>query len=63
KWLVYSLLVPFLLHAIYDYIVSLEKNWLIFITPFMFYLWWLGLRKVKSARELSSGHIRRMTGT
>lgn len=63
KWLVYSLLVPFLLHAVYDYIISMEKNWLIIITPFMLYLWWLGLRKVKSARELSKQPIQKMTGT
>lgn len=57
KWLVYSLLVPFLLHGIYDYILTLKENWLILITPFMFFLWWLGLKKVKSARELSHEHI------
>ncbi|KAB7672914.1 glutamic-type intramembrane protease PrsW [Bacillus sp. B1-b2] len=57
KWLVYSLLVPFVLHGVYDYILTLKENWLIIITPFMFFLWWLGLKKVKSARELSHLHL------
>ena len=57
KWLVASLVVPFFLHGAYDYIITLKENWLIIITPFMLYLWWLGLRKVKSAREMSVKQI------
>ncbi|MCE4047195.1 glutamic-type intramembrane protease PrsW [Bacillus sp. Au-Bac7] len=57
KWICYSLIVPFILHGIYDYILTFQKNWLLFITPFMLFLWWLGLRKVKMARELSREHV------
>ncbi|UPO86437.1 glutamic-type intramembrane protease PrsW [Niallia sp. Man26] len=57
KWIFYSLIVPFILHGIYDYILTFQKNWLLFITPFMLFLWWLGLRKVKMARELSREHV------
>ncbi len=54
KWLVYSLLLPFLLHGIYDYILISIENWLVFIFPFMIFLWWLALKKVKVARSLHS---------
>jgi len=57
KWIFYSLVIPFILHGIYDYILTMQKNWLLFITPFMLFLWWLGLRKVKIARELSREHV------
>lgn len=52
KWLIFSLLFPFILHGVYDYILIAIENWIIFILPFMVFLWWLGLRKVKMARSL-----------
>jgi protease PrsW len=57
KWILLSLVAPFLLHGIYDYILISQKNWVIFIMPFMVFLWWLGLRKVKMARALSARHF------
>lgn len=57
KWILLSLIAPFLLHGIYDYILISQKNWVIFIMPFMVFLWWLGLRKVKLARALSARHF------
>ncbi|WP_338470116.1 glutamic-type intramembrane protease PrsW [Niallia sp. XMNu-256] len=53
KWLFLSLFVPFLLHGIYDYILYLHTTWIYFMLPFMIFLWWLGLRKVKKAHILS----------
>lgn len=53
KWLLFSLLLPVFFHGIYDYILMSFEYWLLFILPFMIFLWWLALRKVKSARHLS----------
>jgi RsiW-degrading membrane proteinase PrsW (M82 family) len=54
KWLILSLFLPFLLHGIYDYILISQTNWIFVMLPFMAFLWWLGLRKVKKAHLLSA---------
>ncbi|GIN60715.1 protease PrsW [Robertmurraya siralis] len=56
KWFIFSLLLPFLLHGIYDFILLSLENWVIYMFPFMIFLWWLGLRKAKHARTLNSQH-------
>lgn len=56
KWLFFSLLFPFILHGIYDYILLSIENWILFIFPFMIFLWWFALKKVKVARALNSQH-------
>lgn len=53
KWLILSLFVPFFLHGTYDYILITFKYWPYLMLPFMIFLWWLGMRKVKKARMLS----------
>lgn len=45
-----SLFLPFVLHGLYDYILFLKETWMYVIIPFMLFLWWLGLKKVKDAR-------------
>lgn len=50
-WMFYSLVFPILLHSLYDYILLKEKVWLMIIIPFMVFLWWLALRKVKKAKH------------
>ncbi|GLB58016.1 glutamic-type intramembrane protease PrsW [Cytobacillus sp. NCCP-133] len=57
KWIILSLFVPFLLHGIYDYILISLEHWFYIMVPFMIFLWWLGLRKVKKARAHSINHI------
>lgn len=57
KWLGLSLIIPFLLHGVYDYILLIQQKWLMMMVPFMIFLWWLGLRKVKKARILSTIHF------
>lgn len=52
-----SLTVPVLLHGIYDFILMTREDWLVLMVPFMIFLWWLGLRKVKKARILTLQHI------
>src|SRR3954468_5314037 len=54
KWLLLSFIIPFLLHGIYDYILYLKTTWIYVMLPFMIFLWWLGLRKVKKAHGLSA---------
>ncbi|WP_210365547.1 glutamic-type intramembrane protease PrsW [Bacillus sp. REN3] len=49
----YSLFIPVALHGVYDFILMSMEDWVIFIFPFMVFLWWLGLRKVKMARLLT----------
>lgn len=51
KLLILSLLIPWLLHGTYDYILSVQSNWIYFMLPFMVFLWWLALRKVKLANS------------
>ncbi len=48
-----AFLIPFLLHGLYDFILLSEKYWIYYILPFMLFLWWLGLRKVRQAHLLT----------
>ncbi|MGX6442592.1 glutamic-type intramembrane protease PrsW [Neobacillus sp. K501] len=59
KWVILSLFLPFFLHGIYDFILKTQENWLYIILPFMIFLWWFGLKKVKMARILTTNHHKR----
>lgn len=59
RWIYMSFFVPFLLHSLYDYILLAEKKWIYYIIPFMLFLWWLGLKKVKDAHVLTDKHYDR----
>ncbi|MDR4888742.1 glutamic-type intramembrane protease PrsW [Fredinandcohnia sp. QZ13] len=50
KWILISFLFPFLLHGFYDYILLSMKKWIYIMVPFMLFLWWFGLHKVKIAK-------------
>ncbi|MEH7388163.1 glutamic-type intramembrane protease PrsW [Bacillus sp. JJ1521] len=50
KWIFISFLFPFLLHGFYDYILLSMKKWIFIMVPFMLFLWWFGLHKVKIAK-------------
>ncbi|MBA2879148.1 RsiW-degrading membrane proteinase PrsW (M82 family) [Anoxybacillus kamchatkensis] len=50
-WL--SFLLPFFFHGIYDYILLTQERWIYYMLPFMIFLWWLALRKVKLARGMT----------
>ena len=50
-WL--SFLLPFLFHGISDYILLTQERWIYYMLPFMIFLWWLALRKVKLARGMT----------
>jgi protease PrsW len=51
KLLLFSLLIPWLLHGIYDYILYVHVYWIYIMLPFMIFLWWLALKKVKLANS------------
>ncbi len=52
-WLSLALVLPFLLHGTYDFILLSGKHWGFYMLPFMIFLWWLGLHKVKKAKKYS----------
>jgi protease PrsW len=50
KLIFFSLFIPTVLHGIYNYILLSSKNeWLYLMIPFMVFLWWLGLKKMRDA--------------
>ncbi|MFZ3588624.1 glutamic-type intramembrane protease PrsW [Bacillus sp. DJP31] len=61
RFLILSLVVPFILHGFYDYIIYSFEQWIIFIVPFMIFLWWLALRKVKLARLIHEPSIKQLS--
>jgi RsiW-degrading membrane proteinase PrsW (M82 family) len=51
-WISLSLTTPIFLHGMYDMIILSQKYWGLYMVPFMVFLWWLGLRKVKLANTV-----------
>ncbi|MFN7252171.1 MAG: glutamic-type intramembrane protease PrsW [Anaerobacillus sp.] len=51
KLLLFAFLIPWLLHGMYDYILFVSNYWVYMMLPFMIFLWWLALKKVKLANE------------
>jgi RsiW-degrading membrane proteinase PrsW (M82 family) len=45
---------PIGLHAVYNAIFLATQHWIWFIVPFMFLLWWQGLKKVRLAHDIGS---------
>ncbi len=50
RWIVFSCIIPILLHFIYDSILTSYMHWKYIILPFMLFLWWFALHKAKKAR-------------
>lgn len=46
-----ALFAPIILHIVYNFIFTIEGKWTYIIIPFMFFLWWFALRKVKRAHQ------------
>ncbi|MFC7391543.1 glutamic-type intramembrane protease PrsW [Scopulibacillus cellulosilyticus] len=51
RYLFIGLLIAALIHGLYDLILHIDKAWLYIIIPFMIYLWWSALRKIKLAHN------------
>ena len=59
EYLIIALVFPMALHFIYNGILSLRGNFAYLMIPFMLFLWWFGLRKVKLAHEHLVDHLAR----
>ncbi|GGA61137.1 glutamic-type intramembrane protease PrsW [Ornithinibacillus halotolerans] len=48
--IVLALILPIVLHGIYNFIlITFETNWIFYVVPFMILLWMFGLRRMKMA--------------
>ncbi|WP_438318397.1 glutamic-type intramembrane protease PrsW [Sporosarcina sp. FA9] len=61
KLLIMSLLAPFGLHFLYNGIFLTHELFLYLIIPFMIFLWWFGLTRVKYAHSFAVQQFRRKT--
>lgn len=61
KLLIMSLIAPFALHFIYNGIFLTHELFLYLIIPFMIFLWWFGLTRVKYAHTFAMQQFRRKT--
>lgn len=52
-----ALLIPVILHIMYNTILTLGSYWGYLMIPFMLFLWWYGLRKVKLAHQHLVRHL------
>ncbi|HWK23237.1 MAG TPA: glutamic-type intramembrane protease PrsW [Ureibacillus sp.] len=57
EYLILSLAAPLLLHIIYNSILSFKGYWIYLMAPFMLFLWWFALRKVKLAHQHLVQHL------
>lgn len=57
EYLVLSFGAPLILHFIYNSIMMFEGYWTYLIAPFMLFLWWLALKKVKLAHQHLIQHL------
>ncbi|WML48987.1 glutamic-type intramembrane protease PrsW [Neobacillus sp. PS3-34] len=61
KWIILSLLVPIILHGLYDYILLIQTSWLTMMLPFMFFLWWFAMAKLNFAQGLSKQYFDKLS--
>ncbi|GLC87085.1 glutamic-type intramembrane protease PrsW [Lysinibacillus piscis] len=52
-----ALFAPIVLHMLYNAILSFKGYWIYLMVPFMLFLWWFGLRKVKLAHHHLVQHL------
>jgi len=52
-----ALCAPVVLHILYNTILSFKGHWVYLMIPFMLFLWWFGLRKVKLAHYHLVQHL------
>ena len=59
KWIAIAFLAPFLLHVLYNSILYSYDDWLYLMIPFMLFLWWFGLTRVKYAHTFAMQQFRK----
>ena len=57
EYLFLAFLAAFILHFSYNTILMIKDNFLYIMVPFMLFLWWFALRKVKRAHEHLLEHV------
>ncbi|WP_431029673.1 glutamic-type intramembrane protease PrsW [Lysinibacillus sp. LZ02] len=57
EYLLLALIAPMILHFSYNTILTLKGNLMYLVVPFMLFLWWFGLRKVKLAHRHLVVHL------
>ncbi len=57
EYLLLAFLAPVLLHFSYNTILTLKGHLIYLMLPFMLFLWWFGLRKVKQAHRHLVQHL------
>lgn len=57
EYLFLSLFAPLTLHITYNSILTFEGYWVYLIAPFMLFLWWFALRKIKLAHQHLVQHL------
>ncbi len=62
KYLFLAFLAPYSLHFVYNGILAVHDLWLYLIIPFMMFLWWFGLTRVKYAHKFAMQQFRRKAG-
>ncbi|MFA9556121.1 glutamic-type intramembrane protease PrsW [Evansella sp. AB-rgal1] len=58
-YLALSFFYPYLLHSLYNFILLTQSRWIYMLTPFMIFLWFLGLRKIKKANQNQGSYFRK----
>ncbi|WP_153720288.1 glutamic-type intramembrane protease PrsW [Sporosarcina cascadiensis] len=61
RWIWIAFLAPFTLHSLYNAILFLYDYWLYLMIPFMLFLWWFGLTRVKYAHTFAMQQFRKKT--
>lgn len=61
QYLLIGFMAPLLLHMIYNAILISGGAWIYFMIPFMLFLWWFGLKKVKHAHLVTLHFHRKET--
>lgn len=52
-----SILIPSILHGIYNYILFLQASFLMIMIPYMIFLWWLKIKQLHRVEILSKAHF------
>ncbi len=63
RLLIIAFLAPFSLHLLYNSIFLIQELFLYLIIPFMLFLWWFGLTRVKYAHTFAMQQYRRKAQT
>ncbi|GGE38554.1 protease PrsW [Pullulanibacillus camelliae] len=59
KWLLTGLILAIVLHGTYDLLMDSGSRWLYGVVPFMAFLWWYALRKVKQTYKYQEAWLQK----